>query len=176
MIEFYVGNYRIDMARSQIIAKDDILSMEPKVLQVLLILAENQGQVVPHNVILEKVWPDTIVGPNAIQRCIAQLRKAFNDDAKAQRVITTHPKVGYSLVADVNWQQELINPETNLNLAGNTTSTTTITANKNRHTFMVAVVVTLAIVISYFSYQSKTKTKRLPLSKLTALTATKLYK
>jgi len=58
------------MARSQIVAQGDILSMEPKVLQVLLILAKNQGQVVPHDVILNKVWSGSVVGSNAIQRCI----------------------------------------------------------------------------------------------------------
>ena len=91
MIEFSVGNFRVDMARSQIIAQDNILSMEPKVLQVLLLLAENQGEVVSHDEILDKVWPDVHVAPNALQRCIAQLRKAFNDDAKTQGVIATHP-------------------------------------------------------------------------------------
>lgn len=107
MTEFFVGNYRVDMTRSQIVAEDDIVSMEPKVLQVLLILAENQGEVVTHETILAKVWPDVVVAPNALQRCIAQLRKAFGDDAKAQRVIATHPKVGYSLLANVDWRDTL---------------------------------------------------------------------
>jgi len=105
--EFTVGNYRVDMSRSQIIAQDDIMSMEPKVLQVLLVLAEHQGKVVTHEILLQQVWPNVEVAPNALQRCIAQLRKAFNDDAKSQRFIATHPKVGYSLVANVSWQEEL---------------------------------------------------------------------
>ncbi len=107
MNEFYVGSFRVDMGRSQIIAQDDILSIEPKVLQVLLILAESQGQVVTHDRILTKVWPDVQVAPNALQRCIAQLRKAFGDDAKNQKIIATHPKIGYSLIAQVNWQTKI---------------------------------------------------------------------
>ncbi|MCJ8273027.1 MAG: winged helix-turn-helix domain-containing protein, partial [Psychrosphaera sp.] len=108
MTEFFVGNYRVDMTRSQIVAENDIVSMEPKVLQVLLILAENQGEVVAHETILNKVWPDVVVAPNALQRCIAQLRKAFGDDAKAQQVIATHPKVGYSLLVNVDWRDSLV--------------------------------------------------------------------
>jgi DNA-binding winged helix-turn-helix (wHTH) protein/Tol biopolymer transport system component len=108
MTEFFVGNYRVDMTRSQIVAEDDIVSMEPKVLQVLLILAENQGEAVAHETILKKVWPDVVVAPNALQRCIAQLRKAFGDDAKAQQVIATHPKVGYSLLANVDWRDTMV--------------------------------------------------------------------
>ena len=111
MNEFFVGKFRIDMGRSQIVAQNHILSIEPKVLQVLLILAKNQGQVVSHETILSEVWPDIQVAPNALQRCIAQLRKAFNDDAKTQRVIATHPKVGYSLLSEVNWQDQLQSSE-----------------------------------------------------------------
>jgi len=104
--EFYVGQFRIDMTRNQVIAEGDILSMEPKVLEVLVILAEHQGEVVSHQEIADKIWPDAVVVPNALQRCIAQLRKAFGDDAKQQSVIVTHPKKGYSLIADVSWKKQ----------------------------------------------------------------------
>ena len=171
MIEFYVGNYRIDMARSQIVAQDDILSMEPKVLQVLLILAENQGQVVPHDVILNKVWPDTVVGSNAIQRCIAQLRKAFNDDAKTQKVISTHPKVGYSLLTDVSWKPQLVGindqekapeQETEHALVNN------VLLPKNWRLISAAVL----IFVAFFIYQELRSVDKLNIATLTPLTAT----
>ncbi len=101
--EFTVGNFRIDMKRSQIVAQDNILAIQPKVLRVLLLLAKHQGQVVTHDQILDFVWSKTEVEANTIQRCVAQLRKAFGDDAKKQTVIATHPKIGYSLLADVDW-------------------------------------------------------------------------
>ena len=108
MNEFSVGSFYIDIARSKITDKGETIAVEPKVLQVLLVLAKNQGEVVSHEDILTKVWPDVYVAPNALQRCIAQLRKAFKDDAKQQRIIATHPKRGYSLVAEVNWQIKAI--------------------------------------------------------------------
>jgi len=171
VIEFYVGNYRIDMARSQIVAQDDILAMEPKVLQVLLILAENQGQVVPHDVILNKVWPGAVVGSNAIQRCIAQLRKAFNDDAKTQRVISTHPKVGYSLLTDVNWQTELVNINNQEKSAEQETEHPIV--NRvfiSKHWILIAAV--LLIFITLFTYQKLMLADKLNIAKLTPLTAT----
>jgi transcriptional activator of cad operon len=109
--EFNVGGFRVDMGRSQIIAQDAIVAMEPKVLHVLLILAENQGSVVTHQTLLERVWPNVEVAPNALQRCIAHLRKALNDDSKSQSVIATHPKVGYSLIADVDWMTEQVSTQ-----------------------------------------------------------------
>lgn len=110
MNEFSIGSFYIDIARSKITVRDETIAVEPKVLQVLLVLAKSQGEVVSHEDILKKVWPDVYVAPNALQRCIAQLRKAFKDDAKQQRIIATHPKQGYSLVAEVNWQIKSIVP------------------------------------------------------------------
>jgi len=104
--QFQVGSYRIDMERSQIILLQEVVSIEPKVLQVLRILAEHQGEVVSHKILLDRIWPDVHVAPNALQRCIAKLRKVFQDNAKEQRVIATHPKVGYSLLVEVDWLEE----------------------------------------------------------------------
>jgi len=103
MSDFWVGNFRVDVSRAQIIVKDDIISLEPRVLKVLLTLAKTPGEVVTHETLLENVWPNVVVAPNAVQRCIGQLRKALGDDAKQQKMIATHPKVGYSLVAKVEW-------------------------------------------------------------------------
>ena len=65
-----------------------------------------------HKELLEAVWPNVIVEANTLQRCIARLRKIFHDDAKKQQVITTHPKQGYSLIADVKWQALINNSPT----------------------------------------------------------------
>jgi DNA-binding winged helix-turn-helix (wHTH) protein/Tol biopolymer transport system component len=105
MSDFWVGNFRVDVSRAQIIVKDDIVSLEPRVLKVLLTLAKTPGEVVTHESLLESVWPNVVVAPNAVQRCIGQLRKALGDDAKQQKMIATHPKVGYSLVAKVQWPE-----------------------------------------------------------------------
>lgn len=102
MQEFFVNNFRVDLLRSQIVREGEVVALEPKVLEVLQVLAESSGEVVSHQTLHDKVWPDTVVAPNALQRCIGQLRKAFNDDGKRQQVIVTHPKRGYSLIAPVS--------------------------------------------------------------------------
>ncbi|WP_100643440.1 winged helix-turn-helix domain-containing protein [Alteromonas facilis] len=75
--------------------------VEPKVMQVLLLLVKQRGELVSQESIFATVWPQSIFNPSSIQRCIAILRKTLGDDAKTQQVIKTHPKRGYSLVADV---------------------------------------------------------------------------
>ena len=103
---FCVGHYRIDLSRSLITSPTQELTAEPKILQVLKLLAQHQGEVVTHKEIMSTVWRGVEVAPNALQRAIAQLRKALGDDAKRQQIIATHPRIGYRLVAEVNWHPD----------------------------------------------------------------------
>ncbi|WP_395373679.1 transcriptional regulator [Marinicella sp. W31] len=113
--QFSIGEFNVDISRSQICHANEAIALEPKVLQVLLILARNQGQVVSHETLRQNVWPGVVVTPGALQRCIAQLRKVLGDDAKKQSVILTQPKVGYSLLVPVKWicprQEKKLRPE-----------------------------------------------------------------
>jgi DNA-binding winged helix-turn-helix (wHTH) protein/dipeptidyl aminopeptidase/acylaminoacyl peptidase len=167
MIEFSVGDFYIDMARSQISDRENIVAVEPKVLQVLLILAENQGDVVSHETILQKVWPNVYVAPNALQRCIAQLRKAFKDDAKNQRVIATHPKRGYSLIVNVDWQAKL----TTVQQRKGQKSKVQVNANilSQRVTYAFGLLLICLFVLFYLQSAPK---QSLPINKLTPLTTT----
>jgi DNA-binding winged helix-turn-helix (wHTH) protein/dipeptidyl aminopeptidase/acylaminoacyl peptidase len=107
MSELLIGDFRVNLKRSEVIYQHHIITLEPKLLKVLLLLAETPGEIVSHQEFQQKVWPGVVVEANTLQRCIAKLRKIFNDDAKGQKFITTHPKLGYSLVAEVNWSQSL---------------------------------------------------------------------
>lgn len=99
---YWVGEFYIDPSRNEIKRSTEVVSVQPKVMAVLNLLATNQGQVVGHEDIMQSVWPDVFVTPNTLQRCIAELRKAFADDSRQQLAIKTHPKVGYSLELLVN--------------------------------------------------------------------------
>ncbi|CAH9054060.1 Tol-Pal system protein TolB [Pseudoalteromonas holothuriae] len=103
---FFINEFKIDLSRCVIIHANKYTKVEPKVLKVLQVLAQNQQQVVTHQVLMKQVWQGSEVVPNALQRCIAILRKTLNDDAKAPSIIATHPKMGYSLMAQVKWQDD----------------------------------------------------------------------
>jgi len=103
--QYWVGDFFVDVSRNQISQNKQPLTMPPKALSVLTCLAQDQGKVVSQDKLLSEVWGDTIVSPNALQRSIAQLRKALGDDGKVQTYIKTHAKQGYSLECDVRWLQ-----------------------------------------------------------------------
>ena len=77
--------------------------LEPKVMQVLVCLAAQAGQVVPKERLMRTVWPDTFVGDDVLTRCISELRRVFSDDVKEPRFIQTIPKSGYRLIAPVSF-------------------------------------------------------------------------
>ena len=78
-----------------------ITRLEPKVMLVLVCLAEHAGQMVPKDRLLHSAWPDTAVGDDVLTRAISELRRLFEDDPKQPRVIETIPKSGYRLIAPV---------------------------------------------------------------------------
>ncbi len=80
--------------------------LEPKVMQVLVCLAAQAGQVVPKERLMRTVWPDTFVGDDVLTRCISELRRVFGDDVKEPRFIQTIPKSGYRLIAGVSSNAE----------------------------------------------------------------------
>ena len=105
-MKYWVGELFVDLTRNQIKYAGETKIMAPKALSVLTLLAKNQGSVVSQEDILSEVWKDTVVTPNTLQRSIAQLRKAYGDDAKQQKFIKTHAKQGYSLELEVRWEME----------------------------------------------------------------------
>jgi DNA-binding winged helix-turn-helix (wHTH) protein len=75
-------------------------------MQVLVCLAECQGELVTKEQLIRAVWADTFVTDDVLTRCISELRKALNDDPKQPRFIETIPKGGYRLIADVQRSQD----------------------------------------------------------------------
>ena len=75
--------------------------LEPKVMQVLVCLADHHGELVPKEQLIRVVWADTFVTDEVLTRCISELRKALHDDPKQPRFIETISKGGYRLLPPV---------------------------------------------------------------------------
>jgi len=75
--------------------------VEPKIMQVLVALAEHPGMVLSKERILRQVWPETFVSEEVLTRCISELRRVFEDNPREPAYIQTIPKGGYRLLAPV---------------------------------------------------------------------------
>lgn len=99
--DFHVGPWLVRPGVNTISKNGFAVRLEPKVMEVLVCLASQAGELVPKDVIFKTVWPDTFVSDDALIRSISELRRAFEDDAREPRFIETIPKRGYRLVAAV---------------------------------------------------------------------------
>lgn len=98
---YQFGDVTVDRGRFQVLRAGVPLELEPKALEVLLFLIERRERLVLKEELLDGVWRDTFVTPNALTRVIAQLRKALGDDAQEAHVIETVPRKGYRFLPEV---------------------------------------------------------------------------
>jgi Tol biopolymer transport system component/DNA-binding winged helix-turn-helix (wHTH) protein len=95
------GDVFVDTGRFRVVRSGQPIDLEPKALEVLVFLIERRERLVLKEELLDGVWKDTFVTPNALTRVIAQLRKAFDDDAQEARIIETVPRRGYRFLPPV---------------------------------------------------------------------------
>lgn len=165
-LQYWVGDRYIDLTRNQITRHETVLTLAPKALAVLTLLAKKQGSVVTQDELLDHVWKNSIVSPNTLQRSIAQLRKAFDDDAKQQRVIKTHSKRGYSLELTVSWQDSR---DGGASISLPASNPAPMPRNKKLFLSFLGIVVVMGAAMLFKQVQG---TKSLSIKSIQALTAT----
>lgn len=98
---FRIGNCLIEPLQNRILRRDNELHLEPRVMDVLVCLAQRAGEVVSRDTLSEQVWGRLVVTDQALTNCISELRHLLEDDRAANRIIETIPKRGYRLTAPV---------------------------------------------------------------------------
>lgn len=101
-----VGAWRAVRATGELLRDGASERLEPKVMDLLFLLAGRPGKAFTKDEIMEALWPDVIVGDDTLARAVSRLRKALADDAKTPAHIETLPKRGYRLIADVRMTAE----------------------------------------------------------------------
>jgi Tol biopolymer transport system component/DNA-binding winged helix-turn-helix (wHTH) protein len=75
--------------------------VEPRVMDVLVCLAEHAGEVVSRDQMLDELWGDAVVVEHVLTRAVSELRRLLKDDPETPLFIETIRKRGYRLVAPV---------------------------------------------------------------------------
>src|SRR5215472_15374983 len=100
------GLFRLDRDARVLTCDGKILPLTPKVLELLLALVENQGEVVAKDRLIKLVWPDTFVEESNLTANISILRKQLGTHAEGGEYIETIPKRGYRFVQAVRQVQD----------------------------------------------------------------------
>jgi DNA-binding winged helix-turn-helix (wHTH) protein len=61
---------------------DERILLTPKAFGVLGYLIEQAGRLVTHDELLDAMWKDTFIQPQAVEKITLDLRSALGDDAK----------------------------------------------------------------------------------------------
>jgi DNA-binding response OmpR family regulator len=92
------GDVSIDLAAHTVTCAGRLVEMGPKAFDLLCVLANNSGQVVSVNELLEQVWGVEYVGePQVVYVHIRWLREKLEEDPSQPRRILTVHGVGYKL-------------------------------------------------------------------------------
>ncbi len=96
-----VGKWVVHPDLGVVRSGDDEVRLNPKSLEVLLVLIDAGSRGVSRGALLDSVWGQSYPSDAVVSRAIADLRAAFGEKAGEQRYIRTLPKYGYQLVAAV---------------------------------------------------------------------------
>src|SRR3954453_7514257 len=89
------------MQRRELRRAGDLLTLEPKVFDLLAFLIANRDRVVTRDELITQIWDGRIVSESALATCINASRVAVNDSGEQQRLIKTLPRKGIRFVGQI---------------------------------------------------------------------------
>jgi len=115
MKKIKIGEFLLDRQLSLLKKREEEVAVEPKLLELLLLFCEHPNRIISRDDILEKIWQNSIVTDNAINKMVGNLRKLLRDDPKKPQYIQTVPKRGYRLIClvetlDTIYTESIVQP------------------------------------------------------------------
>jgi DNA-binding response OmpR family regulator len=96
--EIIIRDLIINVDEHTVTKNDELIQLTPKEFNILLLLAQNRGQVFSSEQLFERVWKeDAFEQENTIMVHIRKLRDKLGDDARKPKYIHTVWGVGYKI-------------------------------------------------------------------------------
>ncbi len=93
-----IGALVVDVTLRSVQGPSGSCSIEPRVLDVLLALTDADGAVVSRTALLARCWPGRVVGDDAVNRAIGEVRRIARLCSDGSIELLTIPKSGWRLV------------------------------------------------------------------------------
>jgi len=101
---FQLDGLKVDPETGVVSGPGGCERLNPKVMDVLVMMTRHPKQVVTRDELLERLWPNRVVTDNAVTRCFYLLRRQLRQaggDPHYRTLIETLPKRGYRLNSEV---------------------------------------------------------------------------
>jgi TolB-like protein/DNA-binding winged helix-turn-helix (wHTH) protein len=96
-----IGAWHLNVAAGELTQLGSTVRLDPRLVRVLLCLAERAGEVVSTEALLQAVWGEVVVTPDSVYQAVASLRRSLGDNPRKPEYIATVARVGYRLIAPV---------------------------------------------------------------------------
>jgi two-component system, OmpR family, KDP operon response regulator KdpE len=94
-----IGELRIDVAERIVTSSGTRVKLSPHEFDLLRVLAQNQGKLLTHRMLLREVWgPAYQVEAHYLHVYVSHLRRKLEPDPSSPRYLLTEPGAGYRLV------------------------------------------------------------------------------
>ena len=89
--------FRLDTVNHCVWRAEERLPLTPKAFDVLRYLVEHADRLVTQDEILEAIWPETYVNPEAIRKYILEIRKVLGDRRQSAVIHRNVSEAGLSI-------------------------------------------------------------------------------
>jgi eukaryotic-like serine/threonine-protein kinase len=93
------GPFRLDPTERVLLREGKLVSLTPKMFDILLFLVQRNGHVVEKDELMRAIWPDTFVEEANLAVNISGLRKALSEVPEGRHYIETVQRRGYRFEA-----------------------------------------------------------------------------
>lgn len=102
-----VGEWLVTPSDNQISRKGRQLTLEPRLIDLLVFFARHPDEVLSRDELIDNVWTRNVVTSHVVTQSISELRKSLKDGGDCSlEYIATVPKRGYKLTVPVVWCTE----------------------------------------------------------------------
>lgn len=103
---FRFGAWLVHPASNSVEQAGEKRQMEPRAMDVLVVLCQAGGAIVSADDLLSRCWGTDVYGDNPVHKTLAQLRRILGDSATAPIYIETIRKRGYRTLAPLDFAAE----------------------------------------------------------------------
>ena len=99
--DFDAGALLVSPSRRIVRGPHGEIHLEPRIMQVFLLLLDAGGRVVTRNEIFDQCWGGAMVGDDSLNRAIAGVRRIATEVAPGAFEVETIPRTGYRMIGDI---------------------------------------------------------------------------
>ncbi|MBE0481739.1 MAG: response regulator transcription factor [Dehalococcoidia bacterium] len=97
-----LGSLMLNLTTREVSIQGERVRLTPIEYSLLTHLARNEGKVLTHSTLLEKVWGPDFDDPSFVKKYIYRLRSKLGDDARDPRILLSERGVGYRFIRPID--------------------------------------------------------------------------